>query len=446
MNSIDSQTLKEIVDFINLTPFKTDIFLLERLNSDELLNIYMNCLTYLGAANDYEDFELNQEEENIFATVVRDNKTLKVIKVTALINHLFQKFGHIPNFSPVYIFSPTLNITQSTLIRLLEIKKKIEEYKNAYNNIIHDYEYTIQSHDNLIKLVKQQQEKKNELIKTLEEGNTISNDLKNNIIKYSKQIDEINPLINNNNENIIKLKEEINNKNIQAQQLNKQIKENDSILEELKGGVLPNPENINKSIEENSKKLNDINMQQTNLQKELDCLYKNNEICLKINEKLKNLKENVETYHDYDVKNKTLFEQNEQIQNNRQTLENEINECKGKYNKNAELLKNTELMLKNQQKEYNSLKSKISSQKKEDDKIKNDLNEILNHVTNGLFKFKSEIDKINLEKNELQNIRNEYAQVLGKKFQDIVKKQNLYYKLMDKSIELYQNYNILDNK
>ena len=178
----------------------------------------------------------------------------------------------------------------------------------------------------------------------------------------------------------------------------------------------------------------------------MDCLYKNNEICLKINEKLKILKENVETYHDYDVKNKSLYEQNEQIQNNRQSLENEINVCKGKYNKNAELLKNTELMLKNQQREYNSIKSKISSQKKEDDKIKNDLNEILNHVTNGLFKFKSEIDKINLEKNELQNIRNEYAQVLGKKLQDIIKKQNLYYQIMDKSIELYQNYNILDNK
>ena len=124
MNNINNQTLEEIVDFINLTPFQTDINIFERLNSDELLNIYINCLIYLGAANGYEDFELNEEEESLFATIVRENRGLKIIKVTALINHLFQKFGHIPNFSPVYIFSPSLDITQSTFMRLLDTKKK----------------------------------------------------------------------------------------------------------------------------------------------------------------------------------------------------------------------------------------------------------------------------------------------------------------------------------
>ena len=61
-------------------------------------------------------------------------------------------------------------------------------------------------------------------------------------------------------------------------------------------------------------------------------------------------------------------------------------------------------------------------------------------------KYRSEIDKINFERNELQNIRNEYAQVLGRKFQDIIKKQNLYYKLLDKSLESYENYDLTENK
>ena len=40
------------------------------------------------------------------------------------------------------------------------------------------------------------------LIKTLDEGNKISNELNSNIEKYIKQIDELNPLIKNNEENI----------------------------------------------------------------------------------------------------------------------------------------------------------------------------------------------------------------------------------------------------
>ena len=84
--NLNQKSVKEIVDFINQTPFQTDMNIFERLNSDELLNIYINCLIYLGAANDYNDFELNETEENLFATVVKENKALKVIKVTALIN------------------------------------------------------------------------------------------------------------------------------------------------------------------------------------------------------------------------------------------------------------------------------------------------------------------------------------------------------------------------
>lgn len=446
MNNINNQTLEEIVDFINLTPFQTDINIFERLNSDELLNIYINCLIYLGAANGYEDFELNEEEESLFATIVRENRGLKIIKVTALINHLFQKFGHIPNFSPVYIFSPSLDITQSTFMRLLDTKKKIEEYREQYKLISKDYNYTVKSHQDLDVIVKNSQDKKNILIKTLDEGNKISSELRNNIDKYSKQIDELNPLINNNKEKLIQLNEEVNKKNNQTQQLSKKIEENSSILTKLKERVAPDPENINKIVEENKSKLNNYSIQQSNLQKELESLYKNNEICLKINEKLINLKAKVEEYHDYDVKNKMLYEKKEEMQNDIKLLENEIYQYKGKYNKNVEILKNTELMLKNQQKEFNNLKSKLSLQIKENEKIKNDLKEMLDHINNEILQNKGEIDKINLEKNELKEIRNEYAQILGKKFQDIIKKQNLYYQLLDKSMELYENYNILENK
>ena len=444
--NLNPKSVKEIVDFINQTPCQTDMNLFERLNSDELLNIYINCLIYLGAANDYNDFELNEAEENLFATVVKENKALKVIKVSALINNLLKKFGHNPNFSPVNIFNPNINTTFSTLMKLLDAKKKIEEYQKQYWTMINDYQYTLNSHVNINDLLKESHTKKNDLIKTLEEGNKLTLEIKNNIENYSKQIDELNPWINANKENLVKLKEDFIKKNNQKEILNKKIEENESILEKLKERIVPNPETFNKIKEQNQQTLINYNNEQSQLQKELDNLYKNNETCMKVNEKLINLKNNVEEYHEYDLKNKELFNKKEQINFEIKNLEKEMIECKSKYGKNVEVLKNTELMLKNQQKEFNNMKSKLSTQIKENEKIKNDLKITLDHITNEILKYKSEIDKINFERNELQNIRNEYAQVLGRKFQDIIKKQNLYYKLLDKSLELYDNYNLMENK
>ena len=444
--NLNPKSVKEIVDFINQTPCQTDMNLFERLNSDELLNIYINCLIYLGAANDYNDFELNEAEENLFATVVKENKALKVIKVSALINNLLKKFGHNPNFSPVNIFNPNINTTFSTLMKLLDAKKKIEEYQKQYWTMINDYQYTLNSHVNINDLLKESHTKKNDLIKTLEEGNKLTLEITNNIENYSKQIDELNPLINANKENLVKLKEDFFKKNNQKEILNKKIEENESILEKLKERIVPNPETFNKIKEQNQQTLINYNNEQSQLQKELDNLYKNNETCMKVNEKLINLKNNVEEYHEYDLKNKELFNKKEQINFEIKNLEKEMIECKSKYGKNVEVLKNTELMLKNQQKEFNNMKSKLSTQIKENEKIKNDLKITLDHITNEILKYKSEIDKINFERNELQNIRNEYAQVLGRKFQDIIKKQNLYYKLLDKSLELYDNYNLMENK
>lgn len=446
MNNISPQNLKEIVDFINLTPFKTDINLFERLNSEELLNIYINCLIYLGAANNYEDFELNEEEENLFATVVKENRDLKVIKVSSLINYLFKKFGYMQDFSPVYIFSPTLSITQSTLMKLLETKKRIEEYKDKYDELSNDYKYTIKSYENIIGLENEAKNKKNILIKTLEEGNKINTELNENIEKYSKKIEELNPLINANNESLQKLNEEIINKSNQSEQLSKQINENGSALARLQERIVPNIENFCKVIDENKILLTNLDAKQNNLQKDLDILNKNNEICFKIDEKLLNLKSKVEEYHNYDIKNRELIQQKEQTQNEINNLEKEVSDYMGKYAKNSEILKNTEIMLKNQQKELNSLKSKLSSQIKENEKIKSDLKAILDNVTNEMLQYKSGIDKIKFERNELQNMRNEFAQILEVKFQNIIKKQNLYYQLLDKSLELYKNYNIMETK
>ena len=443
--NLNPKSVKEIVDFINQTPCQTDMNLFERLNSDELLNIYINCLIYLGAANDYNDFELNEAEENLFATVVKENKALKVIKVSALINNLLKKFGHNPNFSPVNIFNPNINTTFSTLMKLLDAKKKIEEYQKQYWTMINDYQYTLNSHVNINDLLKESHTKKNDLIKTLEEGNKLTLEIKNNIENYSKQIDELNPLINANKENLVKLKEDFIKKNNQKEILNKKIEENESILEKLKERIVPNPETFNKIKEQNQQTLINYSNEQSQLQKELDNLYKNNEVCMKVNEKLINLKNNVEEYHEYDLKNKELFEKKEKINFEIKNLEKEMLECKSKYGKNVEILKNTELMLKNQQKEFNNMKTKLSTQIKENEKIKNDLKITLDHITNEILKYRSEIDKINFERNELQNIRNEYAQVLGRKFQDIIKKQNLYYKFLDKSLELYDNYNLIEN-
>jgi chromosome segregation ATPase len=361
-------------------------------------------------------------------------------------NHLFQKFGYPQNFSPVYIFSPKVDITQSNLKILLDIKKRIEEYKTKYFEMCHDYEYTIKSHENLVRMLTEAQNKNNVLIKTLEEGNKIGNELKNSIEKYTKQIEEINPLLNTNKETINNLNTELNKKSNVSQQLAEKIGENNSVLNKLKERIVPNPENFNQIIEQNKQLLNDLNSQQNILQKDLDVLYKNNETFLKVNEKLLNLKTNVEEYHDYDIKNKQIYKQKEQIQNEIRALEEEALEYKEKYQKHEEILNNTELLMKNQQKEFNSLKSNLSSQIKEYEKIKNNLKITLDHTTNQILIYKSEIDKINYERNELQNLRDEYAQILGRKLQDIIQKQTMYYKLFDKSLELYQNYDIINNK
>ena len=446
MSNISNQSLKEIVDFINETGCNIDQKVFERLNSDELLNIYINCLIYLKFANSYKDFELNPEEENLFATVVKDNRTLKIIKVTALINHVFKKFGYVPDFSPVYIFNPTDENIQSTFTRLMDTNKKMKEFIAKFNGFYESYQYTVKSRKNLIDILNEAKNKNSQLTIAHEEGNKLVNEVKNIIENYSKQINEISPLINNNKETLNQLNSEYEEKINRKNNLSKKIEENTSVLNKLKESVVPDPEQFSNIIKNNKIQLNNLNIQQNNLKQELDNLNKNTESFSKVYEKLINLKKNVEEFYDYDMKNKKLYEQKEQIQNNISSLENELNDCKVKYGKNSEILKNTELMLKNNQKEFNNLKSKLSAQIQDNEKIKNDLKITLEHINNELVSNKGEIDRIIAEKKEIMKIRKDFAEILKAKFQNIYNKQNLYYKLLDKSLELYQSYSLFDKK
>ena len=441
MNNISNQSIKEIVDFINSTDFKTDENLFERLNSDEILNIYINCLSYLKFVNSRLDFELNSQEENLFATVVKDNRSLKVMKVTALINYVFQKFGYIPDFSPVHIFSPNLNVTQSTLMKLLDINKKIKYYIGNFKGIINNYNKVFKSHKDIIDLIEKTTNKNNENKNKLEDMNQSANEININIEKYSKQIEEISSMVNANKENLIKINEEYSKNNNRKQNLSKEIEEKISNLEKIKEKVVSEPEKFIKIIEENKSKLNNIDIQQNNLKKELDSLDKNNEICLKINEKLKNIKTNLDQYYDYDMKNKALKEKKEQNKKDIKELEKQLIEMKDKYGKNAEILKSSESMVKNQQKEFNYIKNQLSSEIKDNEKIKKDLIMTLEHVDEELYKHQSEIDKIIKEKNDLSILRDDFADILGMKFHNISQNQNIYYKILDKSLELYRNYN-----
>ena len=65
----------------------------------------------------------------------------------------------------------------------------------------------------------------------------------------------------------------------------KKIEESESILEKLKERIVPEPESFNKIKQQNLQMLNNLGNDQTILQNELDNLYKNNEVCLKVNEK-----------------------------------------------------------------------------------------------------------------------------------------------------------------
>ena len=441
MNS-NTQSLQEIVNFLSEIGYNMTIDIFQKLNGDGLLNTYMNCFIYLKFVNNNKDFELNSEEENLFATVVRDNRALKILKVTALINHVFKKFGINPTFSPIDIFSPNEKVTISTFLNIIEINKMIKEYIAIYRHLTEGYLLKISEKQALIQKLEEIKNKNNDLNKALEESSILYNEIIISIEKYIKQIEELSPLAEKNKEEINKFISEFEEKIIHKVKAEKQIEEKTEILQKLKENVVLYPEKINKMIEENKSKLNNLEIQKNNLFKEIDSMNKITEIFSKINEKCAKLKENMREHKEYSKKIMTLKEEIVQNHKDISTLEKELIEWKEKYNKNSQLLKKVESDYKNAQKEYNSLKSKLTSLKEDNKKIRDDLKLTLEYINNDLLKNKSEIDKIRTEKKEIENIREEFAEILEMKFRDIDKRKNIYFRYFDKCLELYNNYQI----
>lgn len=445
MNS-NNQSLQEIVNFLCEIGYNITIDIFQKLDSDEILNIYMHCFIYLKLVNNNKDFELNANEENFFAEVVGDNRALKIIKVVALVNHIFKNFGINPTFSPIDIFNPTEKVTISTFLNIIEINKKINNYIAMYRNLAKKYFSKISEKKALIPRIDLEKNKNIDLNKAFEERSIIGNEIITSIEKYMKEIEELSPLVQKNKEEINKFISELEGKIIEKRNNEKKIEEKFSILKKLKESVAPYPEEINKNIEENKSKLNNLDIQKSIFLKEIDSINKNTEIFLKINEKFLKIKENMGQYKEYSIKNVTS--KGEIVKNKKDisVLEKELFECKEKYNKNSELLKKVELEYKNYQKEFNSMKSKLISQKEDNEKIRDDLKLTLEHINNDLLKNKCEIDKIKAEKKALKSIREEFSEIFVMKFQDIDKRKNIYFQYFDECLELFNNYEIGQNQ
>ena len=99
--------------------------------------------------------------------------------------------------------------------------------------MIHDYQYTLNSHENIKNLLDEGHKKKNDLIKTLEEGNKLTSEINNNIKNYTQQIETLNPLISQNKEILVSIKEDYIKTNTQFEQLNKKNEEIESYLEKI---------------------------------------------------------------------------------------------------------------------------------------------------------------------------------------------------------------------
>lgn len=438
----NEHSLEEIINFINLTPFKTDFNLFERLNSQEILNIYINCLIYIGKAKDYDDFEINDQEELYFATVVKENSCPKIIKVTAILNKLFKQNGYPPTFSPVYILSPNLNTTISTLGRLLDIKNKIEENKRQYILMGHDYKELVESSEQMTKRNKEDQRQKEMLLKAIEEGNQINEDLEKDIKVYGNKINEIEPQIENNKETSKNLLENINKKDNQLKELKGKFDERLITLNKLKEHIVSSPEKLNKDIENNQIILNEYENKIKEAKNYLDNIFNINDTISKILDKLLALNVKIEEYDKIEDKNNQLKIAKEENKTNISKLGKENLISEKNYKKTVEDLKKTDQFGKDQLKDINNYKLKINQQIKENKDIKNRLKETLDQINNANMKNQSELDKIIFEKNEIDQIRDKYALYFAFKFQEIENKQKEYFKKLNESLEKYKEYDI----
>ena len=430
----DDPTLKEIIEFLKTLNIQIDANSFQRLTSDDKLNIYISILISLGVT---ESLELDEEEKNLFVTYVQKNKGPKIIKVTALINDLFSKFGYSPNFSPLYIYSPNFDKTQQTLMQLIEIKNKIEEYKKNYTTMTQDYEYVLSSRVQFTQKANDLKYTNIELTKALEQGLKLSNELSNDINNYKQKIQEINPKIDDIKEKIAVTNNDVINKNNDFQKNLNQIQENKIILEKLKERVVPDPEEVNKIIEKNENILIQTNEILNNENLIGENILAIDTVCQLVAKKLENLKITVDKYHKLNADNSQTIEQIFDLQNEIAKFESQIIDFVAEYKRITEKLKNADISYKNKLEQIKEKKNLIIKElQKNDDKLKL-MNNELNEITKEVILTESQIQKINMERDELSKIRKQYTELFKMKFRDLEKRRIVYYQILDKALGLY---------
>ena len=438
----EDPTLKEIIQFLKTLNIQIDANSFQRLTCDDKLNIYISILISLGVT---ESLDLDDEEKSLFVAYVQKNKSSKIIKVTAIINNLFDKFGYSPNFSPIYIYSPNYDKTQQTLMQLIEIKNKIEEYKKNYTAMTQDYEYVLQSRVQFTQKANDLKYAIVELSNALDQGRKLSVELNNDINNYNQKIQEVNPTISDFKEKISVINDEIIHKNNDFQKNSNQIQENKIILDKLKERVIPDPEEINKFIEKNENLLSETN----------DILKKENHIgenllasdnfCQSIAKKLDNLKKSVDEFHKLNADNSQNVEQIFDIQNEIAKYESEKINLEAENKRITEKLKCARISYNNQFEKIKEKKNEIAKEiQKNGDNLKLLGNE-LNEITKEVILTETEIQKINMEREELSKIRKQYTELFKIKFRDLEKRRNVYYQILDKALGLY-NENKIDTE
>ena len=439
----DDPTLKEIIEFLKTLNIQIDVNSFQRLTSDDRLNIYIAILISLGVT---ESLDLDDEEKNLFVAYVQKNKGPKIIKVTALINDLFSKFGYSANFSPLYIYSQNFDKNQQTLIQLIEIKNKIEEYKKNYTTMTQDYEYVVSSRLQFTQKVNDLKYTNLELKKTLDQGLKLNNELNIDINTYKQKIQEINPKINDIKEKIAVINDEVINKNNDYQKNLNQIQENKIILDKLKERVVPDPEEVNKIIEKNENILiekNEILKKENQIGENI---LSSDNFCQLISKKLENLKLIVDKYHKLNADNSQTIEQIFDLQNEIAKFESQIIDFVAEYKRITEKLKNADISYKNKVERIKEKKNLIIKElEKNDNKLKL-MNNELNEITKEVILTESQIQKINMERDELYKIRQQYTELFKMKFKDLEKRRNVYYQILDKALSLYNENKIESEK
>lgn len=440
-------SIKEIVNFINLTPYKTDLNLFERLNSQEFLNVFINCLIYIGKATSYEDFEINDEEEALFACIIRENKALKIMKVTCLLNKLFFHNGYTPSFSPNYIFSPILNIIQSTLSRLLDINNRTEEIKKRYSIMSHDYKDLVES---VLQMIKRNEDdtKQGDLLKrAVEEGNQIISELSNDQEDLDNKIKEIDPEYEKYKKFTQELIDKINNKEIDLNKIQEKFNENLNALNQLQEHLISEPDILLKKIESNHVIYNETENISNDDDYYLDNISALTVTFSKILDKVISLKNEVQEGEEIDKKNNELFNTQESIKNNISEYEKLKLNFEEKLKLSDQKIKETDLLIKNKAKEVNNNKMQLDQKKNQNIEENNNRNIRNKHIIDNNPLLEEEINKLNNQIEEIFNFNSLSLNNYSKKYQEIDHYDKILIERVDNSLKQftdYQNYHYVE--